>query len=96
VAPPVLEFSVPGFVSVKLAGDHFGLYEIKTGNKASSLDTAQIRELEKDYVGQAVRLVVYETGGYSGSPTNLPDDVPRWADVGFGFFTSLVVLAERP
>lgn len=92
----LMEFSVPGFVSVKLANDDFDLYELKTGTKASKLNSAQIEELQKGYVGKQVRLAVYETGGYSGMPENLPSDVPTWQDHGFGFSTSLVVLAERP
>lgn len=94
--PQLMEFSVPGFVNVKLANDDFDLYELKTGEKAGRLDSAQIEEMQKGYVGKAVRLAVYETGGYSGIPDNLPDDVPSWQDHGFGFSTSLVILAERP
>ena len=41
-----------------------------------------------------MELVVYETGTYSGIP-DLPNDLPAWQDHGFGFSTSLVVLAER-
>lgn len=93
---PVLEFSVPSFVQVKLANDDFGLYELKTGTKAGELDSVEIKKLQKGYVGKQVRLVVYETGGYSGIPSNLPKDVMAWSDRGFGFSTSLVVLAERP
>lgn len=94
--PPVMEFHVPRFVSVKLASDHFALHELKTGSATGRLDSARIGELEKDYVGKEMRLVVYEVGEYSGIPGNLPADVPVWADRGFGFRTSLVVLAERP
>ena len=94
--PPVMEFSVPGFVSVKLANDDFDLYELKTGTKTGRLDSAQIADLQKGYVGKQVRLAMYETGEYSGIPHNLPEDVPVWPDRAFGFSTSLVVLAERP
>jgi hypothetical protein len=94
--PQLMEFSVPGFVNANLANDDFDLYELKNGEKTGRLDSAQIEELQKGYVGKAVRLAVYETGGYSGIPANLPSDVPVWQDRGFGFSTSLVVLAERP
>ena len=95
-AAPVLEFSIRPFVQVKLANNDFGLYELKTGTKAGELDSVEIRKLQKGCVGKQVRLVVYETGGYSGIPSNLPKDVMAWSDRGFGFSTSLVVLAERP
>ncbi len=94
--PQLMEFCVPGFVSAKLANDDFDLYTLKTGKKTGSLDSAQIEELQKGYVGKTVRLAVYETGGYSGIPANLPSDVPVWQDHGFGFSSSLIVLAERP
>ena len=93
---PVMEFSVPSFVDVELANDNFDLYELKNWTRAGSLDSAQIEELQKGYVGKQVRLAVYETGGYSGIPDNLPHDVPSWQDHGFGFSTRLIVLAERP
>lgn len=91
---PILRFSVPTF-RVKLANSNFDLYELKHGKKARSLDSAQIEKLEKGYVGKTVRLVVYEVGGFYGMPENLPKDIPGWQDVGFGFSTSLVALAER-
>lgn len=94
-APQLMRFSVPGFISVKLANHTFALYELKHGKKAASLDSTQIAELEKGYVGQKVRLVVYEAGGFSGIPDTLPDDVPVWADSRFRFSTALTVLAER-
>ena len=93
--PVVLEFGIPGFVSTALAADTFTLYEKKHGEAAHSLDSAQIAELEKDYVGRPVRLLVYEVGEYSGMPMNLPNDVPPWQDLGFGFSTRLIILADR-
>jgi hypothetical protein len=94
VPPAVMEFSAPFVAS--LPSDPFELYESKTGSKPDGLDSAQIKQLEKGYVGKQVRLVVYETGGYSGIPRKLPADAPTWQDRDFGFRTSLVVLAERP
>jgi len=93
--PRMLEFSVPGFTGVKLANHTFGLYELKHGKKAGSLDSAQIKTLEQGYVGKTVRLVVYEVGDFSGVPHELPKDVPVWAGRTFHFSTSLVVLADR-
>ena len=94
--PQLMEFAVPGFVSAKLASDNFDLYELKNGTKTGRLDSSQIEKLQKGYVGKEVRLAVYETGGYSGIPANLPSDVPVWQDRGFRFRTWLVVMAERP
>ena len=94
-AARMMEFSVPSFVQVGLARDAFALYEMKTGRKAESLGLEQIGPLEQDYVGAKRRLVVYEVGAFEGTPRNLPPDVPTGADVGFGFTSSLVVLAER-
>jgi hypothetical protein len=90
-----LEFSVPQFISAKLAHDPFDLYEMTTGKKISQLDSAQIAKIDEGYVGKHVRLDVYETGIFSGIPDNLPKDVHAWADHGFGFTSNLVVLAER-
>lgn len=91
-----IEFTVPALANVKLARDPFQLYELKTGNKIGRLDSNQIAELEKGYVGNEMRLAAYETGGYSGIPRDLPQDVPSWQDHSFAFSTSLVLLAERP
>ncbi|GMU81466.1 MAG: hypothetical protein AMXMBFR47_13370 [Planctomycetota bacterium] len=93
---PVMEFRVPGFVRVNLASNNLDLYELKTGSEAGTLNSSQIDELRRDYVGKVTRLVVYEVGKFSGIPNNLPPDAPVWQDRGFGFSTSLVVLAERP
>lgn len=93
--PPLMRFSSPGFASVELSSHTFALYEMKQGRKAKSLDSTQIAELEKGYVGKEVRLVVYEVGSFHGIPNQLPKDVPVWADFGFHFSTSLTVLNER-
>ena len=73
----------------------YNLLEIKTGEKAGSLGSNQVEQLEKGYVGATRRLVVYEAGAFDGEPYNLPPDAPSWQDVRFGFTSSLVVLAER-
>ena len=93
--PFPIELQVLGFVDVRLANNSFRLYELKTGKKAARLDSGQIADLQKDYVGKNVRLVVYETGGYSGIADHLPPDVPVWQDHSFSFSTHLVVLSER-
>ena len=92
--PVMLRFST-GFSDVELANDHFSLYELKNHKKTGSLNSSQINELEKGYVGKSVRLAVYEVGYFRGRPTKLPDDAPLWADVGFHFDTSLEILANR-
>lgn len=93
--PVVLEFSMFPFIRVGLASNHFDLYALKTGRKAGELDSAEIRKLEKGYVGKTVHLIAYEAGRFSGIPGNLPKDVPVWAGRAFELSTSLEILAER-
>jgi hypothetical protein len=93
--PQMMEFAVPPWISASLANDNLDLHEMKTGQKAGSLDGDAIEELERGYVGKRVRVAVYEVGRFTGIPRNLPDDVPVWADVGFWFRSSLIVVAER-
>ncbi len=93
--PPLLRFSVSPFVDVSVASDHFDLYEMKNGKKAGSLESEQIKELEKGYVGKTVRLVVCEYGSFHGQPDKLPKDYPTLPDVGFHFSTSLDVVGEK-
>jgi hypothetical protein len=93
--PQFVEFGVPAFLRKGLARTPHELYEIRHGRKAASLDDRQIERLERGYVGKEFKLTAYETGRFDGIPSNWPSDVPMWADHGFGFSTSLVVLAER-
>ena len=92
--PPLMEFFAPTYTGVDLPNEAFGLYELKTGSKPHSLSSEQISKLEKGYIGTTVRLLVYETGGFSGRP-NLPREVPQWQDHGFSFSTSLRVMIKR-
>jgi len=93
-APIRLRFSVPPIADAKLASTNFGLYKLKHGEPAKRLSSAQLDELEKDYVGSEVKLAVYETGGYSGIPNNLPADFPAWQGQEFHFSTHLIVLEQ--
>jgi hypothetical protein len=92
---PLCEFGVPAFLRKNLAQTYFELYELKRGKQARELTDRQEDALERGYVGKEFILDAYETGGFSGIPRNMPDDVPLWQDRGFGFRTSLVVVAER-
>jgi hypothetical protein len=94
-SPVVLRFSTAPGAAVNLANDGFELHQLKTGRKAESLTDTKIQGLEKGYVGKTIKLTVYEVGGFSGIPRNLPKGTAVWADVGFGFSTSLVILRER-
>jgi hypothetical protein len=94
--PPLMRFAVDSLSStVNLPHDRppllFGAKQDGENPAASQ------KEIEKEYVGKTHRLVVYEKGCYAGIPDNLPGDVPLAgaAGFGFGFSTSLVVLAER-
>lgn len=93
--PALMTFIIWPLSHVKLANDHWSLHKLKTGRKAKSLDSEQIKELEKDYVGKRVKLSVYESGSFEGTPDRMPEDVITGADVGFGFSTHLIVLKQR-
>ena len=91
----VMSFTVPEFIDIELASDSFRLYELKMGEKTQRLADKEMQQLEQGYVGKSVRLAVYEEGAFCGIPDQLPEDVPVWQDVGFGFKTWLVVVADR-
>lgn len=93
--PVNIEFTVRPFGDAKLPREASALYEMKTGNKATQLDSKEISELEKAYVGTQKRLLAFETGGYSGIPRDLPRNIFSWQDHSFAFLTSLIVLEER-
>lgn len=90
---PIMEFSLNHARGVELANDNFGLHLLKNNEEADGLTGDQIEQLKVDYVGNAVSLVVYESGGFSGMP-DLPEDAMIWADRGYGFHTHLEVLKE--
>jgi len=89
---PVCRFMTHSWTDVKIVSDEFSLYEMKTGRKTGSLSSSEVEKLEVGYVGRTYRLLVYEEGGFSGIPADLPEDYPVWQDQGFGFETCLVVL----
>ncbi|MEX2212798.1 MAG: hypothetical protein WD768_01635 [Phycisphaeraceae bacterium] len=93
--PPVLEFSVPGFIDVELPSDHRSLVEMIKREEEKHPGRAKTNDIEKGFVGRTVKLVVHEVGTFSGLPRNRPNDVPVWADRGFSLRTSLEVLAQR-
>jgi hypothetical protein len=97
MATPVnLRFVTAPGASVKLARDGFELHELKTGKKTGTLTDTKIRELEEGYVGKTMKLTAYEVGGFSGIPRKMPEGrVIWWADTGFHFSTSLVVISEQ-
>ena len=96
LATPVnLRFVAAPGASIKFARDGFELYELKTGKKTGSLTGTKIEELEEGYVGKNVKLTVYEVGEFSGLPRNRTKGDLLWADTGFHFWTSLVVIRER-
>lgn len=70
--PEIFEFFVPGSVKVGLVTNPWALYEMKTGKQTGSLDSEQIAELERGYVGRRCTLRVFETGHFLGGPD--PDD----------------------
>jgi len=96
LATPVnLRFRTAPGAAVNLARDGFELHELKTGKKTGMLTDMQIGALEEGYLGKTIKLTAYEVGGFSGIPRILPEGTVVWADVGFHFSTSLVILRER-
>lgn len=87
----IVNFHVASFANVKLASNHFDLYELKNGKRARSLQSSQIKKLEENYVGNRVELVVFEEGQFSGLPKGLPAE-DQWSDSVFHFSTFLTVL----
>ena len=90
----VSRFDVHPFATknVRLANDSFSLHELRTGNKAKSISSTQMKKLEEGYLGSSVDLLAYETGTYEGIPTNLPADMVTWQGSGFQFMTKIVVI----
>ena len=94
--PILYRFAVSHFATenVKVANDGFDLYKLVHDKQIGSLDSDQIRELEKGYLGSKVSLIVYETGGFYGIPENQPETIPLTQDKGFSFDSQLIVLDQ--
>jgi hypothetical protein len=103
--PVLTEFAVPGFVRSDLASEEMELFEKthpEAANKpmsdtepAHGVSSDQIRDAEKRCVGKTVHLSVWETGRFSGIPSNMPKHAPVWQDTGFWFFTEVLVLVDH-
>lgn len=91
---PIMDFSLDHAIDVRLAEDNFALFLLKNNDVASSLTADQVRKLQTGYVGKEVSLWVYETGGFSGMPSDTPEDSAIWQDRGYGFYTHLEILKE--
>ena len=81
-AEPILDFTLASGSRMKLAKDNFELYELKTGKKTGELTGLETKKLKQNYVGKTLSLQVYELGGFSGMPKNLPQEVTAWPDRG--------------
>lgn len=92
IHPVISDFGVHPWDDIKLANDPFSLYKVITGAEAHSLKGDDIERFKKGYIGSRCRLLVYESGGFSGIPNGLPGDYMLWQDHGFGFETYLFVL----
>jgi len=91
---PIMDFSLDHAMDVELAENNFALFLLKNNDEVSSLTADQVRELQIGYVGKEVSLWVYETGGFSGMPSDTPENSYIWQDRGYGFYTHLEVLKE--
>ncbi len=85
--PPTMSFTVPSHPLAKVANNPFDLYELKHDKRPSQLDSTEIRQLEKDYVGQTVTLKAYECGSFSGIPEEM-----IWQGPNFHFSTHLQIM----
>ena len=88
--PVVMEFSSDP--ELGMPSHNIPLAEWKAGKGRRSLDDRELARIRDGYVGTQVSLHVYETGAFRGVPRDLPPGTPLWADVGFSFQSSLVVL----
>lgn len=61
---PQLEFFTLLHPDLPLATNPFELYELKNGKKIGHLSQQEIEELEKKYLGQRFRLLVFEEGEF--------------------------------
>jgi hypothetical protein len=95
--PRVCEFVAAPGNAANLATDSFQLHQLKKGERAGRLTETLIEELEKDYVGQPLKLSVYELGSFKGLPRTVPEGIGfrKWQDSGFTFTTYLRVLSRR-
>ena len=54
--PVLTEFSCKDGAKIQLATDAFELHQLKTGKEVDELDGLLVKELEKGYIGEEVRL----------------------------------------
>jgi hypothetical protein len=92
---PTLSFVLAPGSDARLANGHWALHRMRRGTEARSLDDRAIAELERGYVGTSVRLTVYETGSFGGTPSDMPADVLSRQDTSFHFESHLVVLNQK-
>lgn len=89
--PIKLEFRAHHIRKPALANNSFDLFELKKGRKAGSLGDADRQEIEQGYLNRTVTVTAYETGSFSGTPSNLPG--PLWQDRSYHFENYLIVTA---
>ncbi|QEG21967.1 hypothetical protein [Mariniblastus fucicola] len=80
------------FQKMPLASTHSGFNKLLDEINTQPLTKRERIEKKKDYVGTVVKLWCYETGGYVGTPDNLPEGIGGWPDTGFHFSPRLLVL----
>ena len=91
----LLRFALAPYPKLPYPNESLALYELKKGHKAKGwVDSKEIAELQKGYVGKQIHLRVWEKGMFSGIPQNMPADSMLWQDHGFGFSTWLVLLED--
>ena len=80
----------------QLANDNFTLYKLTYRKTAKSLTNIQIDKMKKGYVGKKFTIVAYETGRFTGIPTDYFKYRPVREDVSFHFEHYLIVVSILP
>lgn len=78
----------------KIANNNFNLYEILYKKKAKSLTSDQVEKLKKNYIGNKLQLMAYETGHFTGIPKDYYNYQPVRAATNFHFEHYLVVVSK--
>ena len=78
----------------ELAKDNFELYKLTYGKTTKSIADKQVDKMKKKYVGGKLTIMAYETGRFTGIPTDYFKYRPVRADRSFHFENYLVVVSN--
>ena len=75
--------------------DNFQLYKYLNGEEANGLTSEEIADLQKQFIGKKLNLMVYESGMFTGAPNGYFDYQPIKSTTGFYFKHYLVVVQRK-